>query len=1732
MAFNLDAAIRVIAKVQGLNEFKALTESLENVEAASNDSRTGLQQLSAESGRLTQEAAKTVGSVKAQASAIQELQTRTRAGAADMRQMGAETKVFGSAVSQVRGQTAGAFDGLASSAAKGASSIRGLQRGLQPTDEALAKLRDEVLAFGAASKQSERSLEQQAAALKNIRSQAEINGRLYNELTGDIQKLTAASKGLGDATLFGVETFKKLGTASQSSAQSIELQIKSLTRLQSTLVKGSEGYRAIGKEIDALKAKAATLDLAKGLAVPGGGAGAVASGVTGAIANIVKLRQELAKTNPGRVILTGEGLATGALAGAAGSAAAGGLGGLAAGAGAVAGNLDAIAAKAQALPSVLKPLGALLSEPAANAAAGIAQWGAQLGSAQAKLSALSAPFEAIGTAVSAIGPEAAAAAGAASLAIASVYQVLSKQADKAQAEAEQAFKGISDDAQRALENLVRLYDRLPSARLAAQQQIRDANLQRLGQVAPDSPEARRAANAVAVAEREIAKIQAEQNQLLEQARLKQSAAADALKRQTDLARQRLQLQQQITAAVKAEQAQYADDRAIRGSIRRNQERLERERSRAERDQAALRDRAAAAFAPSATLALPAAGQTSAPGTGQAISGGARVLRNFEAAGTRDNVGAAMVGLSGQARAALNDQAAATDKARESLSKLFIEIDRAKAASNGSINSLQRQRAAWEALRASVNPAAPAYEKARAKIQQLDAQLQKLTVTQEKAARRGLGREALGGALGALATGGGFQAALGSAAGSLAFAGGVGGVVAGGALTAVGGIGALATTAGLSAEAAEVRLRALTNQFGEYNQAVAATTRISQTLRISNTEAQESFASLYASLRPTGITIAELEKAFIGFSAAARNSGATAQETSNALIQLKQGLASGVLQGEELRSIREQAPLAAQAIAKELGVTIGELKDLAAEGKVTTDVVLRALGRLQETQLDKLNEQFNTGQQALKDLRVAGEEFGRTISRIFGPTVVSLLRGFTSALKEVNEVLGGITGDGEAGRRVQLRVQAQQQAARDTQDRFGIFSFNQGEKNQFFLQRQTEIYQKLLQQDQQRQTQDKASADQQAAQMQAARERLAAGLRAQQQADKKRREALEEEAKIRIDTERRLADFRDQALQRAKDLERSLGDQRLELERSTAEARRRIQQQEQDFALERERQRLRGMGLGTESVDMQAFLNEGTRRLTEQKIQIEQNATDKKIQLERTLEEYKLSVARGISDILVEAGRKLADSMEKGAKGAAAAMTGAVPGGRPGGIIARTGNTGQSTGAHLDARWADGRPITAADADRYLMVNGRSPSSFGVTSSYGPRRLFGRSFHRGIDFGTPSGSGISLKGGASLLRDLGFTGAGGYAVEIMTPEGPMRLLHLQGGSVARPTGSSRRLLATAGTGANLPGMAGIDAAGRRLDAAIGANRAANLEAGLGDQLANRNEAFSRATGELEQQRRSVKEQREDFERMVELQRSGLSPELARQAVDRERMAVAERANLMTLEQQLVKDLEAKDLTAKQREDLQSILQSTRERLAAQPGVLEGLTAEEQAVERLRQAYEQKRQLVEGIANSIGQGIGSAIDLLIDGTDNWGNSLRQIAAGVLKDIARQIAQTMVIQPIVKGITSAFGFADGGIMTADGPLPLRKYAGGGIASSPQLALFGEGSMPEAFVPLPDGRRIPVKMQGGGGATNVVVNVDASGSNVQGDAGRGEQLGRVISQAVQAELIKQRRPGGLLAA
>lgn len=124
-----------------------------------------------------------------------------------------------------------------------------------------------------------------------------------------------------------------------------------------------------------------------------------------------------------------------------------------------------------------------------------------------------------------------------------------------------------------------------------------------------------------------------------------------------------------------------------------------------------------------------------------------------------------------------------------------------------------------------------------------------------------------------------------------------------------------------------------------------------------------------------------------------------------------------------------------------------------------------------------------------------------------------------------------------------------------------------------------------------------------------------------------------------------------------------------------------------------------------------------------------------------------------------------------------------------------------------------------------------------------------------------------------------------------------------------------------------------------------------------------------------------------------------------------------------------------------------------------------------------------------------------------------------------------------------------ANGGIVTSNGEIDLRKYARGGIANSPQLAVFGEGSMPEAFVPLPDGRSIPVSFRGtgagesvGGNNISIVINVsntnNGSSETQTSDATQAgkdssdmAKLANRIKSLVRQEIVTQSRPGGLLA-
>lgn len=138
------------------------------------------------------------------------------------------------------------------------------------------------------------------------------------------------------------------------------------------------------------------------------------------------------------------------------------------------------------------------------------------------------------------------------------------------------------------------------------------------------------------------------------------------------------------------------------------------------------------------------------------------------------------------------------------------------------------------------------------------------------------------------------------------------------------------------------------------------------------------------------------------------------------------------------------------------------------------------------------------------------------------------------------------------------------------------------------------------------------------------------------------------------------------------------------------------------------------------------------------------------------------------------------------------------------------------------------------------------------------------------------------------------------------------------------------------------------------------------------------------------------------------------------------------------------------------------------------------------------------------------------------------------GLIDSMIADLAKLMVQQYLMLPLKAALGFADGGIMTSNGSMPLKAYSRGGIANSPQLAMFGEGSRPEAYVPLPDGRTIPVTMQGGGGGgVNTTINVSVN--NEGGSSGENDQMlattiANVIDKKIGERLSQAVSNGGML--
>ena len=156
-----------------------------------------------------------------------------------------------------------------------------------------------------------------------------------------------------------------------------------------------------------------------------------------------------------------------------------------------------------------------------------------------------------------------------------------------------------------------------------------------------------------------------------------------------------------------------------------------------------------------------------------------------------------------------------------------------------------------------------------------------------------------------------------------------------------------------------------------------------------------------------------------------------------------------------------------------------------------------------------------------------------------------------------------------------------------------------------------------------------------------------------------------------------------------------------------------------------------------------------------------------------------------------------------------------------------------------------------------------------------------------------------------------------------------------------------------------------------------------------------------------------------------------------------------------------------------------------------------------------------------------------------------NFRDLANSIIADLTRMLVRAAITKPLFGALFP--NLANGGVVSGGEIVPsamgnvfaknkIVPYKMGGIVNKPTLfpmangmGLMGEAG-PEAIMPLKRGANGKLGVQSSGGVGNIVVNVDASGSSVEGDSAQSEQFGRALAAAIQSELISQQRPGGLL--
>lgn len=1135
----------------------------------------------------------------------------------------------------------------------------------------------------------------------------------------------------------------------------------------------------------------------------------------------------------------------------------------------------------------------------------------------------------------------------------------------------------------------------------------------------------------------------------------------------------------------------------------------------------------------------------------------------------------------QGIAALQGQSAANNAQLmgRSYKQVAATLREVASTSDGSVRSLRSQREVWLSLRDGVRATSKEYRDANREINKLDAQIER------SSGRRRLGAAGVTQAAGAAIAGGiygGPEGFLGGVAG--AALGGVEGAFAGAAIGAQ--VGMIRQQIGQMAEyAAQIRqtrtaLQGIVSSFGDYQTAISTVTGASERFNVPVLEGAKQFTRLSAAVVGSGRSIQDAKLAYEAVTASILATTGSVEGVDAALTAVSQVFSKGKATAEEIRGqLGERLPGALALFAASLNKTPQELDKAFEEGKVSTDDFVKFLAYAYKRYAKDAEILAKSTEMAGERMARQWEKTAKAIGDAFGPTGAAIQDFATRALAQLNAVVEKLMQTGaikpgagyyvsqvEEGRlslkdlramrneaspqgfkereatRARVRSDAfvgprtaaeERQAAYTSKvsvkfDQAKFDTLNAAVSTLDAIRRRT---------DSKKQADLKTGTDSKAAEAAKEQEKRAKALLT---AIDTRDKALFD---ARVQREEQLADIRLRAAEDAKRIELQFADTRLQIERNIAAIRQKASDRAEDTALAVRR----AQGEDSALLDISRKFIEIGRTARDERLTLEQQIADDERTQARTLADYQKGVADAINKTNLAYARRVGEIQHDYAVRSAEAI---------------------SKG-------------TKDAAQRLAYAGELTVRRNQLLAEQEANRTYVRDIQTGQVTVSQEAADMEVKKQITRAKKLN---ARIQQLERLLAAAPTSLPTAPSAAVAPVRSAPMPTLAGAAAGvssARQQQLAQTDASARtnlaeqsvlafKESVAASTQGLADLEKGVKDFYETRKLTDLGVSEGLAKQLITL----EDTYRL-EIAKAARTKESA--DIEAKKLANQADANIL-LEDNIAGYENAVELAKSQY--LNSTLLTVE--LAKQNDLL-----------RLRQDtdvaggfYEGTRKYVESIGtlkaattDLTTNAIKGLEDQLVSLATTGSINFRELANSIIKDTIRMITQQFILRTIMaplanlgNPISSMLGMlggsgtsslpafsagmpalapslqgipffggtpmAKGGIFATNG---IQPFAMGGVVRRPTMFAYANGGVPgaglmgeagpEAIMPLRRGADGKLGVAGGGGTTNITVNVSSDGTtSTQGNADTSAQLGKAVASAVQAELLRQKRPGGLL--